>query len=183
MIEFLAANLPVVICFIIGVGLLVAEVFMPGFGVAGISGIVLEVISIILTYLKYGGLAALGLTIVILAMIGISISFSLRSVTKGRLSKSPIILKQSETSAEGYIATADMDVFTNREGVTTTALRPTGIAEFDGVRLNVVSEGDFIPKATPVRVTRVDGMNVVVRRMADKQPGNSNNDEQTVTEG
>ena len=78
MIEFFAANLPIVLCFIIGVGLLVAEVFMPGFGVAGISGIVLEIISIVMTYVKYGGLAALGLTVVILAVIGITISVSLQ---------------------------------------------------------------------------------------------------------
>ena len=84
MIEFLAENLPIVICFVIGVVMLIAEVFMPGFGVAGISGIALEVAAIVLTYLKYGGLAALGLTIVILAVIGISISMSLRSATRGR---------------------------------------------------------------------------------------------------
>ncbi len=163
MIEFFTANLPIVICFVVGVGLLVAEVFMPGFGIAGISGIVLEVISVVLTYVKYGGLAALGLTVVILAVIGITISVSLRSVTKGRLSKSPIILKDRETSAEGYIATADMDVFTGKEGESTTVLRPTGMAEVDGIRLNVVSEGEYIPKGTRIRVTRVDGARVVVR--------------------
>jgi membrane-bound ClpP family serine protease len=162
-IEFFTANLPIVLCFVIGVGLLVAEVFMPGFGVAGISGIVLEVISIVLTYGKYGGLAALGLTVVILAVIGITISVSLRSVTKGRLSKSPIILKDRETTAEGYIATADMDVFTGKEGESTTVLRPSGMAEVDGIRLNVVSEGEYIPKGTKVRVIRVDGARVVVR--------------------
>ena len=73
MIDFFTANLPIVICFIVGVGLLVAEVFMPGFGIAGISGIVLEVISVVLTYIKYGGLAALGPTVVILAVIGMTI--------------------------------------------------------------------------------------------------------------
>lgn len=166
MIDFIAANLPIVICFIVGVALLVAEVFMPGFGIAGITGIVLEVISIVLVYLKYGGLAAMGLTIVILAVIGISISVSLRSATKGRLSKSPIILKDSETTAEGYIASADMDVFIGREGETITPLRPTGMADFDGIRLNVVSEGDYIPKGIPVRVQVTDGSRVVVRRIA-----------------
>ena len=165
MIDFLAANLPIVICFFIGVALLVAEVFMPGFGIAGISGIVLELISIVLVYLKYGGLAALGLTIVILAVIGITISVSLRSATKGRLSKSPIILKERETTAEGYIASADMDVFVGREGETITPLRPTGLAEFDGIRLNVVSEGEYIPKGIPVRVQVTDGSRVVVRRI------------------
>lgn len=165
MIDFLAANLPIVICFFIGVALLVAEVFMPGFGIAGISGIVLELISIVLVYLKYGGLAALGLTIVILAVIGITISVSLRSATKGRLSKSPIILKERETTAEGYIASAEMDVFVGREGETITPLRPTGLAEFDGIRLNVVSEGEYIPKGISVRVQVTDGSRVVVRRI------------------
>ena len=164
MIEFLAANLPIVICFLVGVALLVAEVFMPGFGIAGISGIVLEIISIVLTYLKYGGLASLGLTVVILAVIGISISVSLRSATRGRLSKSPIILHQAETSAEGYNATTDMEVFLGKEGQTVTVLRPTGMAEFDGVKLNVVSDGEYIPKGTHVRVDRVEGVRVVVRR-------------------
>ena len=164
MIEFLAANLPIVICFLVGVALLVAEVFMPGFGIAGISGIVLEIISIVLTYLKYGGLAALGLTVVILAVIGITISVSLRSATRGRLSKSPIILHQAETAAEGYNATTDMDVFLGKEGETVTVLRPTGMAEFDGVKLNVVSDGEYIPKGTAVRVDRVEGVRVVVRR-------------------
>ena len=65
MLEFLSANLPLVLCFLFGVGLLVAEVFMPGFGVAGISGILLELACIVLTYLYHGGLAALGVTIVI----------------------------------------------------------------------------------------------------------------------
>lgn len=166
MIEFFAANLPIVLCFIIGVGLLVAEVFMPGFGVAGISGIVLEIISIVLTYLKYGGLAALGLTVVILAVIGITISVSLRSATKGRLSKSRIILKDRETSAEGYLATADMEVFVGKEGEATTVLRPSGMADVEGIRLNVVSEGEYIPKGTKVRVVRVDGARVVVRAIA-----------------
>ena len=54
MIEFLAANLPIVICSIIGVGLLVLEAFMPGFGIAGITGIILETVAVVLTYLKHG---------------------------------------------------------------------------------------------------------------------------------
>ncbi|NLI22724.1 MAG: hypothetical protein GX418_14410 [Clostridiales bacterium] len=165
MFDLIAANLPIVICSIVGIALLVAEAFMPGFGVAGVSGIVLEVVAVVLTYLKHGGLAALGLTVVILAVIGISVSMSLRSATKGRLSKSPIILKASETAAEGYSATADMDVFLGREGMTTTVLRPAGMAELDGVRLNVVSDGEYIPKGTLVRVSRVEGARVVVRRV------------------
>ncbi len=164
MIDFITTNLPIILCFVFGAALLVAEVFMPGFGIAGITGIVLEIISIVLTYLNFGGLAALGLTIVILAVIGIVISVSLRSATRGRLSKSPIVLNNSETAAAGFSAMADMEVFLGKEGETVTVLRPTGMAEFDGVKLNVVSEGEYIPKGTHIRVHRVEGARIVVRR-------------------
>ncbi|MCE5342762.1 MAG: hypothetical protein LLF96_04125 [Eubacteriales bacterium] len=166
MMDFISTNLAIILCFIFGVALLVAEVFMPGFGIAGISGIALEIISIVLTYLNFGGLAALGLAIVSLAVIGIVISVSLRSATKGRLSKTPIVLNNRETAAEGFSATADMDVFLGREGDTVTILRPTGMAEFDGVKLNVISDGEYIPKGTHVLVQRVEGARIVVRRTA-----------------
>ena len=165
MLEFLLANLPIVICFIVGVGLLVLEVFLPGFGVPGITGIALEVAAIVLIYLGHGPLAALGMTILVLAIIALAISLSLRSVTKGRLSKSPIILKDQENNADGYSASEDMDVFLGKEGVTTTVLRPAGMAEFDGVKLNVVADGEYIPKDTPVRVDHVEGARIVVRKL------------------
>ena len=138
--ELLLANLPIVACFLLGLGLLTVEVFMPGFGLPGISGIILEVVTIVLT-------------------------LALRSVNKGRLSKSPIILNDEESSAEGYVATRDMEVFLGKEGVTTTVLRPAGMAEFDGVKLNVVADGEYIPKDARVRVDHVEGARVVVRKL------------------
>ena len=163
--ELLLANLPIVACFLLGLGLLIVEVFMPGFGLPGISGIILEVVTIVLTYLWHGGLAALGMTLIILAVVGIVISLALRSVNKGRLSKSPIILNDEESAAEGYVATRDMEVFLGKEGVTTTVLRPAGMAEFDGVKLNVVADGEYIPKDARVRVDHVEGAREVVRKL------------------
>ena len=34
--EFILANLPIFLCFLLGMGLLIVEVFMPGFGLPGI---------------------------------------------------------------------------------------------------------------------------------------------------
>ena len=100
-----------------------------------------------------------------MAVVGIVISLALRSVNKGRLSKSPIILNDEESAAEGYVATRDMEVFLGKEGVTTTVLRPAGMAEFDGVKLNVVADGEYIPKDARVRVDHVEGARVVVRKL------------------
>lgn len=163
MLEFIILNLPIVICFLIGVGLLVLEAFMPGFGVAGISGIVVEVIAVVLTWNQHGPVAALGMLLIILSVVAIAISMSLRSATNGRLSKSRIILHDTESNEAGYRSAEDMEVFLGREGQTTTVLRPTGMAEFDGVRLNVVSEGEFIQAGTAVRIVRIEGSRILVR--------------------
>ena len=163
MLEWIAVNLPLLVCFLVGIGLLVLEAFMPGFGLPGISGIVMEIVAIALTWVNHGPVAALGLTIIVLSLIAIAISMSLRSATKGRLSRSKIILKERENNEAGYRSAEDMQVFLGKEGETTTVCRPTGMAEFDGVKLNVVSEGEFIPVGTRVRIVLVEGSRIVVR--------------------
>ena len=163
MLEWIAVNLPLLVCFLVGIGLLVLEAFMPGFGLPGISGIVMEIVAIALTWVNHGPVAALGLTIIMLSLIAIAISMSLRSATKGRLSRSKIILKERESNEAGYRSAEDMQVFLGKEGETTTVCRPTGMAEFDGVKLNVVSEGEFLPAGTRVRIVQVEGSRIVVR--------------------
>lgn len=164
MLEIILANLPIVACFLLGLVLLIIEVFMPGFGLPGVTGIILELVCIALTYAGHGSMAALGITLIILAVIAIAISLALRSANKGRLSKSPVILSETESAEDGYIATRDMEVFLGKTGLTTTVLRPTGMAEFDGVKLNVQSDGEYIAKGESVRVDHVEGARVVVRR-------------------
>ena len=166
MFEIILANLPILACFLLGLALLIVEVFMPGFGLPGISGIILEIACIALTYFSHGSMAALGVTLIILAVIAIAISLALRSANKGRLSKSAVILTETESTEEGYVAAKDMEVFLGKTGLTTTVLRPTGMAEFDGVRLNVQSDGEFIAMGETVRVDHVEGVRVVVRRVS-----------------
>ena len=166
MLEFIAANLPILICFVIGIGLMVLEAFMPGFGLPGISGIILEVVAVALTWMNHGPMAALGMTLIVLSILAIAISMSLRSAANGTLSRSKLVLNDTESNEAGYRSTEDLDVFLGKEGVTTTVLRPTGMAEFDGVRLNVVSEGEFIQSGTRVQIVRVEGSRILVRTIA-----------------
>ena len=79
---FLLENLPILLCFLFGVALLIVEVFMPGFGLPGIAGVLLEAAAIVMTYLWHGGLAALGVTVLILAIVAVAISLALRSANR-----------------------------------------------------------------------------------------------------
>ena len=161
-LNFCAQNLPIIVCFLLGVGFLIVEAFMPGFGAPGITGVVLQVITVALTWAWHGHVAALGMLLIILSVLAIAISMSLRSVANGKLSKSRIILRDTESNEAGYRSTQDTEIFLGREGETTTVLRPTGMAEFDGVKLNVISEGEFIPAGVKVRIVRVEGSRILV---------------------
>ena len=163
MLELIAANLPIIVCFVIGIGLLILEAFMPGFGAPGITGLILEIITLVMTWFEHGPLATLGMLLIVLLVLAIAISTSLRSITSGRLSKSSLVHSATESNEDGYRSVEDLAVFMDREGVASSVLRPTGIADFDGVRLNVSSEGDYIPAGTRVRIIKVEGAKILVR--------------------
>ena len=52
-----------------------------------------------------------------------------------------------------------------QEGVAITQLRPTGTGEFAGIRIDVVTEGDFIAKDTKIKITDVKGYRTIVTRL------------------
>lgn len=164
MFDFILSNLPILLCALAGMALIVLEVFLPGFGLPGISGIALSFVAIGITLANYGAVAALGMTILIIAILAIVVSVALRSAAKGSLSRSPLVLNDTESSEEGYDSVTDMQVFLGRKGEARTVLRPVGIAEFDGVRLNVVTEGDYIDKDEPVVIVQVEGSRIIVRK-------------------
>lgn len=165
MLELITANLPIIVCFVVGIGLLILEAFMPGFGAPGITGVILEIITLVMTWFEHGPLATLGMLLIVLLVLAIAISTSLRSITSGRLSKSSLVHSATESNEEGYRSVEDLAVFMDREGVASSVLRPTGIADFDGVRLNVSSEGDYIPAGTKVRIIKVEGAKILVRAL------------------
>ena len=117
-----ALNLIMILCFVLGSGLVIAEAFMPGFGVAGISGIVLEIIAIRAVWRLYGMTASLLALLGVLVLIGLAVFLSYRSALNGRLSKSPLVLKNTETAAADSAAAQRV----GQEGVVVTALRPAG---------------------------------------------------------
>lgn len=162
-LELIAANLPIIICFILGIGLLMLEAFMPGFGAPGITGVVLEVIALVLLWFNHGPLATLAGLLIVLLVLAIAISMSLKSATSGRISRSAFIHKDTESNEDGYRSIEDLNVFLDKVGTTSTVLRPTGIADFEGVRLNVSSQGDYVPAGTPVRIIKVEGSKILVK--------------------
>jgi len=160
--NFLFTHPIALVALIAGYVLLVVEFCIPGFGIPGITGIILAVLGIIT--MQPTPLQALIVVAVYVALLGIALALCLRSAARGRISKSRLVLSDVATKAENA-ETNDLCYFIGKTGTAHTPLRPVGIAEFDGVRLNVVSDCDFIDRGNAVRVDRVEGKRIVVSKI------------------
>jgi len=149
-----------IILFVVGIGLIVVEMFEPGFGLFGVIGILCLIVCIFVTAQTV--VQGLVLTAVFFVIIVILLGIFLAFVSKGRLPKR-LILHESETVEQGFSGTEDMKYLMGKTGVVTAICRPVGNVDFDGVKLDVVSRGEYIEKGTTVEVIEIEGNRLVVK--------------------
>ena len=159
----------------IGVLLLALEVFLiPGVTVAGIAGIVALVAGLGMTLVGAG--ATMAVVITALGQVAISIllalagAFAFVRALPSLPFGSGLVLEADMTADRGYVSSPESDSrWLGKAGTAISPLRPAGIAEFDGARVDVVSDGDFVDAGSTIEVTRVDGNRIVVRRSTPRQ--------------
>ena len=146
---------------IVGYCLVVVEMYIPGFGLPGISGLICLIVGI---FFLSGGSVLTGLlvTLIVVALLCVALTISMRSAAKGRLAKSRFVLKETSTSPDEQ--DGPMGYYVGKCGTAKTILRPAGVAEIDGVRLNVLTDGDFIDENAKIVVERVEGNRIFVRK-------------------
>lgn len=157
------AGFEVFILFILGLILLAAEIFVvPGFGIPGIIGLISIGGSIVLSYASSSqGLAALGLSLVWTFFF---VSLALQYLKKSGFFQR-IVLSTSLSGESGYSAVPLYQDYLGKIGKTVNPLRPAGVVEFeDGERLDVISEGAYIAGGEEVKVVKVEGRRIVVRK-------------------
>ena len=163
MVQTLFANIPAILCLLVGYALVIFEMCLPGFGIPGILGIVLLLVGILTGTTSFA--SALILSGVMIALVLIALPICLRFIGKGRFSKSRLILKDVSVLGKKSEQEKTLNKYEGAEGVAITALRPSGVGLFDGERLDVVSSGEFIDEGAKLRVEHVAGNRVVVKEI------------------
>lgn len=97
-------------------------------------------------------------------LVGITIGWALlrRLPRSGRFGGSGILLEDATHRETGYISAASRADLIGAQGVTLTAVRPSGTARFGEERVDVVSDSSWIEAGTPVRIVRAEGYRHVV---------------------
>lgn len=155
--------IPCIICFGVAVILYVIEMFLPGFGVAGILGSCCFAAVIIMQFAGNSVANALLVSAIMLILVTVALLLFMRSFQKGRLSKSKIVLDDHISTSSSPIAGQDLAALIGRTCVSVTPLRPSGIAEIDGKRIHVETYGNFVASGTEVVIVQVEGLNVFVK--------------------
>lgn len=168
-----------VLLFVLGLILLGLEIFViPGFGVVGISGAVLLVVSLALAafekkpetteeWLGFGSnVATFALTAVGAVVAALVLAWYLPNIPY----VNRLVLKPNEEEGELAAEAApaiqpELAALLGAIGVAATPLRPAGKAQFGEEFVDVVAEGSYVLPGTRVQVIEIEGNRVVVKEI------------------
>lgn len=154
-----------VVLFVVGMIFLMIELFVPGFGIFGGLGFVALVLCIV--FQAHTVAEGLLLLLIIAAIVIVLSLVAARSLKRGWLYRSSLVLKDSEEKDAGYVARDDFSSFNGKKGTSLTPLHPAGTAEIDGEKADVVTEGEFIPKGVRVQVAKIVGGRIIVKQLEE----------------
>lgn len=173
-----------VLVFSLGLGLLIAEIFViPGFGVAGFLGILFLSLSLVAAMFDSPVDVAwstgritdlLGQVMISFTVAFVGLALLAKYLPKSRFSSGLILKTVVGDSAQGtasvmgdssyHSAPAGLGALVGQQGVAETDLRMSGKARIGGKLVDVVSESEYLDRGTPIRVLAVEGIRVVVVR-------------------
>jgi len=165
--------------FLAGLALLGVEIFvLPGFGVAGISGIVLIITGLTLSLVDntlfttdFSRALLLSGRALLLVVTSVAIAFLLGLWAVERFFRTTrlkgVTLRTEQLRSEGFVGVNDMSELVGKQGISRTLLRPAGKVEMDGVRYDAISLYGYIEKDSPVEVVRQEAGTLYVRKLGD----------------
>jgi membrane-bound serine protease (ClpP class) len=156
------AGFETLILFALGVGLILLELFIPG-GIAGVIGLLAIVASF---FMASDNVVHMGISLLVALTASIVLSIlMIRVFGKKMKFFKRIILTDSTSTEKGYVSNKNRLELIGVEGVTLTPLRPSGTIIVEDERIDVVSEGGFVPKGKKVRIVKTEGSRIVVREI------------------
>jgi membrane-bound serine protease (ClpP class) len=142
--------------------LIVAEVFVPSFGIISACAFLCLAGGIFLFFRHSTTTGWVGVGIAIV-MIPSALVFAYRLFPKTRFGKSVTLKPPERRQGDAIPDTPRLLEMLGAEGNVVTPLRPVGMADFSGKRIECVVEGGYVEKNRKVKVIRVQGTQLTVR--------------------
>lgn len=163
-----------ILIFVLGLILIAFEVFViPGFGVAGITGILFAVVGLFLSLIgnvdfNFDGVSsAHGVRSVLTVFVGFIMAFGLIMFFASRIGKKGSMFEKIalNTDQEGFISVSQQPKeMIGKMGIAFTDLRPSGKVIVDGDYYDAVANKGFIDKGSSVEVIKYESSQLYVKQ-------------------
>lgn len=150
---------------ILGVVFLFVEMFVPGFGFFGVTGILSLIVGVVVRIVE--GLnftQSLMLILMVLVTLGLLMFLLVQSVKHGFMGKSGLFERRSTLDTNYNLADKQTRKLVGKSGKTITNLNLAGKAKIRGKIYDVVSLNSYIEKGSNIKVVKVEGNSIVVRK-------------------
>ncbi len=156
----------VFLLFLCGVILILAEFIVPG-GICGTFGFVMLLASTALGGYYYPDYLIYIIIFEFLGFVG-SIGTGFYLITKTSAGQK-LVMSESQTVDKGYVGIQFDPSLVGKTGKVISPLRPAGIIEVDGKRVDAVSSGMFIELGSIVKIIDIQGPRIVVEEYKDTE--------------
>ncbi len=147
-----------------GLLLLGAEVYVPG-GVLGVIGAAALVGAMGVSFSAFGPQAGFAVAVLIIVASGVFLLLWVRFFPHTAMGKKMTLSK----TGKDFKSTSGHAALLNQPGVAITDLRPSGLAEIGGQRVDVLADGVYIPAKARLVVIAVEGARILVREQTSAE--------------
>ena len=146
--------------------LIVAEVFVPSGGLISICALACLIGGLMIFFHSSTTAGWVGIVVAIIMIPSIWI-ISYKIFPKTRFGKSVTLTPSEREQGDAVPDTAELKELLGKEGVVVTPLRPVGMCDFSGHRVECVGESGYVDKDNKVKVIHVEGTQLTVRVTED----------------
>jgi len=142
--------------------LIIAEVFVPSGGLLGIFALVCLIggVAIFFRHSMVAGWVGIGVALV---MIPSTLAIAYKIFPKTRFGKSVTLTPSERQQGDAIPDTIELKGLLGAAGMVITPLRPVGMCDFSGQRVECVAESGYVEKGSKVKVIDVESTKVTVR--------------------
>ena len=142
--------------------LIIAEVFIPSGGLISICALACLIGGIAIFFRQSHTVGWIGISVAVV-MIPSVVIIAYKIFPKTRFGKSVTLAPPQRQQGDAIPDTAQLKNLLGAEGVVLTPLRPVGMCDFSGQRLESVAESGYVDTGKKVRIIHVEGTQLTVR--------------------
>ena len=146
--------------------LIIAEVFVPSGGLISLCALACLIGGAVIFFQHSATAGWIGIGIAFVMIPGVLI-FAYRIFPKTRFGKSVTLTPPERQQGDAIPDTSELKEMLGEVGVVLTPLRPVGMCDFSGQRVECVAEGGYVDKDKKVKVIDVESTQLTVRMIED----------------